>query len=79
MNESQNTGYRPDFIERNGTWVLSVIASVLTFSTAIFTYCLKSRCTKISCCCISCERQVVKLNSNLEVVSDDNLKQSSNV
>jgi hypothetical protein len=53
------TEYSPDFIERNGTWVLSMMGAVLTCIGIIFTYFLKSRCTRVKCCGFECERQPI--------------------
>ena len=53
----------PDFIERNGAWLLSVIAS----SSALFgyplSYLLKSRCKKIDCWGLKCDRTPIDLDS----------------
>lgn len=52
----------PDFLERNGTWVLSFSAIVFTCIGGMFTYMLKSRCKKIQCLGMSCDRDVVALD-----------------
>ena len=53
----------PDFIERNGTWVLSMLGVVSTFFGGLFAYLLKSRCTSIKCCCMECQRNVAPLEA----------------
>ena len=49
----------PDFIERNGTWLLGVCGLLVTCVGATLTYFLKSRCTKIKCCGAECDRELV--------------------
>ncbi len=51
----------PDFIERNGAWVLTVVGVGVGCIGTLLTYFLKSRCSKIACCGLNCERDVVKL------------------
>ncbi len=46
----------PDFIERNGTWLLTMIGVVGGGLGAVLTYFLKSRCTDIDVCCVKCRR-----------------------
>lgn len=61
---------RPDFIERNGAWLLSVIASVSACVGYCLSYFLKSRCKKIDCCGMKCDRTPLELNStDAELVS----------
>ena len=43
----------------NGTFILSLITLVGGGATACLRYFLKSRCTSIKCCCISCQRDVI--------------------
>lgn len=40
----------PDFIERNGTWLLTLIGIAGGGMGAMLTYFLKSRCTRIDLC-----------------------------
>ena len=47
---------QPDFLQRNGAWVLSVLGICGTCGAATLAYFLKSRCTRISCLGFSCER-----------------------
>lgn len=51
----------PDFLEKHGTWLLTVVAGVSGGMGVIFTYFLKSRCTRIKCFCGECHRDVVAL------------------
>ena len=52
----------PHFIEKNGTWVLTVVGMGLGCVATILTYFLKSRCSKISCWGVECVRDVIKLD-----------------
>jgi len=61
---------QPDFLERNGTWLLTVIASVSGGLGMLLTYFLKSRCKKVNCWGVSCVRDVVELQpSSIEITS----------
>ena len=65
MAETWN-GYEPDFVERNGAWMLSVLGIMGTFVSAMLVYFLKSRCTSIKCCGMECQRDVVNLSETSE-------------
>jgi len=52
----------PDFIERNGTWLLGVLGIFATCVGGMFTYFLKSRCTRIRLCGSECTRQPIALD-----------------
>lgn len=52
----------PDFIERNGTWLLTVIGMMTGCFATLLTYFLKSRCSSIKCWGVECVRDVVKLD-----------------
>ena len=54
---------QPDFIERNGAFVLTVIGVLTGCVGGMFTFFLKSRCKKIRCCGIECDRQVLELEA----------------
>ena len=49
----------PDFIERNGAWLLTVLGMGGACAGGLLTYFLKSRCKKIQCCGLSCDRDVL--------------------
>ena len=52
----------PDFLERHGSWVLTVIVGVTGCLGMVLTYFLKSRCSRIYCCCgVKCFRDVIEL------------------
>jgi hypothetical protein len=52
----------PDFIERNGTWLLGMVGILATCVGGVFTYFLKSRCSHIKFCGTECQREVVALD-----------------
>ena len=59
-----------DFLERNGAWLLTVIAGLTGCFGMLLTYFLKSRCRKIQCCGSECARDVIDLkNSDIEITS----------
>ena len=55
--------YQPDFIERNGTWVLSMVGVLSACLSGVFAYFLRSRCTTVKFCGIHCERRPIELNN----------------
>ena len=55
---------QPDFLERNGTWLLTVIASIGGCLATMFTYFLKSRCKLVKCFGVTCVRDVIELNAS---------------
>jgi hypothetical protein len=60
---SNGNGYDPDFVERNGAWLLSVLGIIGTCISGILVYMLKSRCSSIKCCGIECQRDVLDLST----------------
>ena len=60
----------PDFIEKNGAWLLTIIGVFTACVGTVLTYFLKSRCKKIKCCGMSCDRDVLELSpQDVEVTS----------
>lgn len=57
----------PDFIAKHGAWLLTVVASLSAALSICFTYFLKSRCSKIKVCCISCDRDVLPPDGSIEI------------
>ncbi len=57
----------PDWLEKHETFVLTVVATLSATIGVMFSFFLKSRCTKIKCFGFACDRQPVDLNENLEV------------
>ena len=51
-----------DFIERNGTWLLTVVGMLCACTGGVLTYFLKSRCYLIKVCCVECKRDVIALD-----------------
>ena len=47
------------FIEINGTWVLTFTGILSACVSGTLMYFLKSRCTRINCGCVSCERDPI--------------------
>ena len=60
---------QPDFIERNGAWLLTVLGVLMGCFGGLLTYFLKSRCHKISCCGVVLDRQGVDLKPEDYTVS----------
>jgi hypothetical protein len=54
-----------DFIERNGTWVLGMVAACFTCVGGMFTYFLKSRCYYMKCCGVELKRDVLELEPDM--------------
>ena len=62
-----------DFVEKNGAWLLTVIGLITGCLGMMFTYFLKSRCKKIKCLGLSCDRDVVALDpSQIEIATSSN-------
>lgn len=65
--------YEPDFIERNGTWLLSVMGIVSACGGGLLAYMIRSRCTKIKCCGMECDRQPIDLTAtDLQAMENGN-------
>lgn len=67
----------PDFIERNGTWLLTLVGVGTSFVGALLAYFLKSRCKKVKCLCVQCEREVVQLDAQKIDVATDPVNNNS--
>ena len=60
----------PDWLEKHSTFVITVIGLITGVLGVVLTYFLKSRCTKISCWGVSCDRDPVQLDSTqVEIAS----------
>ena len=53
-----------DWLERNGTLLLSLVTMLSSCFAGLLVYALKSRCKKIKCLCTECERDVLALEPN---------------
>jgi hypothetical protein len=51
----------PDFLEKHSTFVLTITASLSATLGVLLSYILKSRCKKIQCCGLSCDRDPIEL------------------
>ena len=58
----ETKGDPPDFIEKHGAWVLTIVGIATGCFSALLVYFLKSRCKKISCLGLSCDRDVLDLD-----------------
>jgi hypothetical protein len=56
-----------DFIERNGTWVLSIMAVMTGCLGGVLTYLMKSRCSSIRCLGMECQRKVVEIEGGVRI------------
>ena len=52
-----------DFIERNGAWLLSMVAAVGACLSGLMVYMMRSRCTEIEFCGWKCKRDVLPPDS----------------
>ena len=52
-----------DFVQRNGAWLLSMLAILGSCVAGILGYFLRSRCKRIKCLGFECERDVLDLTS----------------
>ena len=59
----------PDFLERNGAFLLTVIAGATGLIGVCLTYFLKSRCKNIRTPCVSCDREVVSIDADHATVT----------
>ena len=60
----------PDWLEKHETFVLTVAATLSAALGVMFSFFLKSRCTKIKCFGFACDRQPVDLDTNnLEIIT----------
>ena len=60
----------PDFVERNGTFLLTVFGMITACVGGMFTYFLKSRCTTIKCLGFRCDRKPLE-GTEVEVTSSN--------
>ena len=62
----------PDWLEKHETFTLTMVATVSAAITALLSYFLKSRCTKIKCFGMSCNRQPL----NLDEIANGNVNET---
>mgnify|MGYP001366960237 CR=1 FL=1 len=73
--ECVGVGCDKDFVERNGAFLLTIAGVMVGCFGGLLSYFLKSRCSKIKCCGLSLDREVVSLKSeDVEVTTTSNNK-----
>ena len=65
----------PDFLEKHSTFVLTITASLSATLGVILSYILKSRCKKIKCCGLSCDREPIELTVEDATVQTQEIRQ----
>ena len=60
----------PDFLEKNGAWLLTVIGGLGGCFGMMLTYFLNSRCRRIDMCGCSCVRDVLPAQAPIEIKSN---------
>lgn len=55
------------FIQKHETFILTLVATLSGTIGVILTYFLKSRCKRINCCCISCDRDVLAVENAVDL------------
>jgi len=53
-----------DFLEKHNGFFITLIGSLSAVLGVIFSYCIKSRCKNIKCCCLSCDRDVIEIKKD---------------
>lgn len=51
----------PDWLQKHSTFLLTLIGVIGGGLGAMFTYCLRSRCTRISMGCLRCDRRPLEI------------------
>jgi len=59
---------QPDFIERNGTWLITIVGVWVGCFGSLLTYFLKSRCSKLKCCGLEVHRTPIQLDEKTATV-----------
>jgi len=62
-----------DWLQKHSTFTLTIVGSLSAMMTLIFSYFLKSRCTKIKIGCLSCDRIPPAVNVVNEVNVENNI------
>ena len=65
-----------DFLTKHSTFMLTLVGSVSAALGVVFSYCLKSRCSKINMGCISCDR--VPPNEDVTITSNTSTNTENN-
>lgn len=61
----------PDFVSKNGAWLLTVIGIFSACVGGVLTYFLRSRCKTVRFGCIECQREVVPLEAGQATISTE--------
>ena len=56
-------GDPPDFLQKHGAWVLTIVGVGSACLGTMFAYFLKSRCKKLRFGCIECDREVIEFDA----------------
>lgn len=57
-----------DWLEKHNGFLITLIGSISAVLGVVFSYCIKSRCKNIKCCCIACDREVIEIKEeNIEI------------
>ena len=57
-----------DFLEKHNGFFITLIGAISAALGVIFSYCIRSRCKNIKCCCFSCDRDVIEIKrENIEI------------
>jgi len=60
----------PDFLEKHEAFVITIVGILGGALGVLLNYFMKSRCTKIKCCGVGCDRQPVHLDAaQVEIVT----------
>ena len=63
-------GDKPDFIQTNGAWLITVIGVGGACLGTVFTYFLRSRCHKLKIGCLECDRTPVEMEAVTATASE---------
>jgi hypothetical protein len=54
----------PDWLEKHSTFMITLLGVLGAGATVVLTYFLKSRCKKIKCCGLECDRTPIELTAD---------------
>lgn len=62
---------KEDFLERHEGFIITIVGLLGGAAGLLLNYFIKSRCTKILCCCSVCYRTPIELNQDqIEIVTN---------
>lgn len=53
----------PDWLEKHGTFMMTLVGALGAGCTVVLSYFLKSRCHKLRCCGVECDRTPIPLDA----------------